>query len=82
MTNREDEIAATYGIAAVESEGCVSYVLQTYWPEFNGGQVENMHSHQNNLYNCNIWYIIHCTKTLFLNQPTNLFVQKHFFSSK
>lgn len=43
---------------------CVCYVLHIYWSEFNDGQEGNMHSHQNKLYNHNVWYIIHCTKIL------------------
>lgn len=55
MTNKEEEIAAMCEIAAIESDVCVFDVLHLYRSEFNG-QEGNMHSHQNKLYNHNIWY--------------------------
>lgn len=65
MTNREEEIAATCEIAAVESDVCVYDVLHIYRSGFNDGREGNMHSHQNKLYNHNIWYTSPLYKDLY-----------------
>lgn len=82
MTNRGEEIAATYGIAAVESEGCVPYVLQTYWSEFNGGArgKHALSSKQSVQLQHLIYYPLY--KDSFSNQLTCLYKRVFFFSKQ